>query len=82
LKKKNAGLTTDYPLILTVNDVARILSISKAKSYEIVHSKGFPLKHIGRSLRIPRDAFFKWIDSLENPDERNAFRASLFLLNR
>lgn len=74
--KENSGLATDYPLVLTVNDVASILNISRAKSYEIVHSHGFPLKSIGRSLRIPRDAFFRWLDDVGNPVDTQVLNVS------
>lgn len=64
--RNEASLINECPIVLTVNDVAAILQISRATAYELVHSKGFPTKHIGRRLRVPRDLFFIWLNNLEN----------------
>jgi excisionase family DNA binding protein len=51
------------PLVLKAADVQRILGISRVKVYELLHQQGFPTLRVGRSLRIPRDAFLKWMDT-------------------
>lgn len=48
---------------LTVKEVSSYLNISQAKAYELTHRKDFPVSHFGGSIRIPRDAFLKWVDS-------------------
>lgn len=63
-----ASLINGYPVVLTVNEVASILKISRSKAYELVNSKGFPTKHIGRRLRIPRDMFFTWLNNLDTKE--------------
>jgi excisionase family DNA binding protein len=50
----------DYPLTLRVEDVQKILRLSKASTYELTKQKGFPSIRVGRRILIPRDAFFKW----------------------
>jgi excisionase family DNA binding protein len=55
--KINAG---DYPLTLRVEDLQKILRLSKASTYELIKQKGFPSFRVGRRILIPRDAFFKW----------------------
>ena len=62
------GNTSDisYPLVLTIHDIIDIMQIGRSKAYELVHSDGFPLKKIGRKLRIPRDPFFYWLNSTES----------------
>jgi excisionase family DNA binding protein len=52
----------DYPLILKANHVAEILSVSRRKAYEVMDCSTFPLVKIGRSKRVSRDAFFKWLE--------------------
>ncbi|SMO54433.1 helix-turn-helix domain-containing protein [Melghirimyces algeriensis] len=52
----------DYPLILKAEHVAEILGISKRKAYEVMDYTDFPLVRVGRSKRVGRDAFFKWIE--------------------
>lgn len=64
---------TEFPLVLRVEDVAKIMDISRVSAYNLVHSQGFPCKFIGRRMVIPRDAFFNWLNSTNssiflNPD--------------
>jgi excisionase family DNA binding protein len=60
-----------YPLILTVEEVAHILGISKRKAYEVMEYKDFPLIRLGRVKRVGREAFFIWLEreSLTQQDE-------------
>jgi excisionase family DNA binding protein len=50
------------PAVLTVEQVKQILGISRVKTYELVHTAGFPTIRIGRAIRIPREAFLRWMD--------------------
>ncbi|WP_342042833.1 helix-turn-helix domain-containing protein [Bacillus sp. OTU2372] len=50
----------DYPLTLRVEDLQKILRLSKASTYDLTKQKGFPSIRVGRRILIPRDAFFKW----------------------
>ena len=50
------------PDIMNVEDIAKILGISRVTAYGIVHSKGFPLLKVGRKLKIPKIAFIRWIE--------------------
>lgn len=55
----------EMPLVLNVSEVAKILRLSKANTYELCHSKGFPCIRAGeRRILIPREALRKY---LENP---------------
>lgn len=55
----------DLPLVLTPADVAAILGISRNKSYEVLHSEGFPKFQIGNHYRVHRDKFLTWLDTME-----------------
>lgn len=46
---------------LTVKEVQEILKLGKDKTYQLVHTNGFPSIKIGGSIRVPKDAFEKWI---------------------
>jgi excisionase family DNA binding protein len=60
----------DYPIILTVNEIMEILSISKRTAYDLMDQKGFPCIRIGEKLkRVNRDAFFEWIDKQSTKSE-------------
>ena len=52
----------DLPLTLTAPEVGEVLGISRAATYELVRSKGFPRMKIGTRILVPRDKFLAWID--------------------
>jgi excisionase family DNA binding protein len=53
----------ELPLVMRVEDVQRALLISRLKAYELVHQQGFPTVRIGRAIRVPRDAFLRWLEA-------------------
>jgi excisionase family DNA binding protein len=53
----------NLPAILTVEEVRRALRLSRAKAYELVHRQGFPAIRFGRTIRVPRDAFIRWLEA-------------------
>ena len=51
------------PLLLTIPEAAKHLSLSPAKLYELIARKKGPLViHIGRSARIAADDLRSWVD--------------------
>jgi excisionase family DNA binding protein len=63
------GITEqELPLVMRVEDVQRALLISRLKAYELVHQQGFPTMRIGRSIRVPRDAFLRWLEAQAGQD--------------
>jgi excisionase family DNA binding protein len=50
------------PLLLTMKHVQGITGLSKARTYDLAHSQGFPLVRFGRSMRVPKDAFLRWLN--------------------
>lgn len=51
----------DYDITLTAKDIMDILKVSKRKTYEFLNeSPPFPVKRVGRDLKINRDKFFEW----------------------
>jgi excisionase family DNA binding protein len=48
--------------LLTVEDVAAILEVSKMHVYRLIHAGKLPYIKVGnRSYRIQRGPFFKWL---------------------
>lgn len=47
--------------VLTVPEVGRKLSISRASAYQLCNSKGFPAFRIGRRLLVPEEALAAWL---------------------
>ena len=42
-------------------EVAKVLGISRTRSYELVNEKGFPKIKIGTRIVVPKDEFKLWI---------------------
>ena len=51
----------ELPIMLSVNQVAKALGISRTSSYELVRSKGFPAITIGSRIVVPKEEFISWI---------------------
>lgn len=47
---------------LTPQDVQKILGVSKPTVYRIIDSADFPKIRFGRAIRIPPDAFQRWVE--------------------
>ncbi|MMZ57945.1 Helix-turn-helix domain protein [compost metagenome] len=63
----------DYPMILTADDVAEILRVSKPTAYEIMRHTDFPLLPFkGRIRRVQRDEFFRWLNRSGRRNEESA----------
>jgi excisionase family DNA binding protein len=59
----------DAPEMLRVEEVARLLRISRSSAYEAVAAfqvsggdDGIPSMRIGRSLRVPKAVLLEWIN--------------------
>lgn len=48
-------------LTYSVEETASALGISRAKTYELVNSDGFPVVRVGRRIRIPITALEDWV---------------------
>lgn len=48
--------------MITVNDIAKHLGISKTTAYKLVRYKGFPKMYIGKRCFIKKDRYLKWVD--------------------
>lgn len=53
-----------YPLALNVDEVAKVLGVSKQNAYTLCHNGKFPCVKIGKRLVIPKKAFERW---MQNP---------------
>ena len=56
----------EIPFMLSAKDIASILNVSSGKSYQIMHSSGFPTAYVGeKTLRVCKDKFFAWLQKQE-----------------
>ena len=52
------------PLVLTVEEVARLLRISRNAAYSAVRDGAIPgVVRIGRTVRVSKDAVLEWLDT-------------------
>ena len=52
----------ELPVMLTIPQVASVLSISRAGAYELAHSKSFPAMLVGSRIVVPKDRLLAWVD--------------------
>ena len=64
MKERKITFTSvnQLPLTLTADQVASVLSISRANSYTLMHSKGFPTIRIGKRMVVHRDKLIEWMN--------------------
>lgn len=63
MSKSSYKTYDELPLMLSVPDVAKVLGISRAGVYELVHSREFPSMKVGSRIIIPKDKFLLWIET-------------------
>jgi hypothetical protein len=60
----NILYTRELPNMLRVSHIASYLDISLRAAYQLVKTPGFPLVLLhNKSFRVPRDAFFAWLEA-------------------
>lgn len=60
--KKSAYKNYDeLPLVLNAKEVAKVLGLSRAGTYELMRQKDFPAKRIGKRIIVTRDEFLEWL---------------------
>lgn len=59
----------ELPAVLTMKDIQAVLGISKPKTYELAHTRGFPVVKFGKALRVPHDSFLRWLNAQEAQEE-------------
>lgn len=51
----------DNRKLKSYDDLPRIMGISRASAYELVHTPGFPAFRSGRLIKVSKQAFFDWM---------------------
>jgi excisionase family DNA binding protein len=52
--------------VLTAQNIAKILKVSRATAYEIIERDDFPIIRIGRNKRVMAHEFLNWIQNQTN----------------
>ncbi len=58
--KKRLNSYEDLPLVLDVADIQRIMGISRASAYELVHTRLSSVPQ-GQTYKVSKIAFFEWM---------------------
>ena len=51
-----------FPQTLTVGDIRQILQLGSNSAYNLIHSKAFPVKRVGKTCWIPAEPFYQWLE--------------------
>ena len=62
MKKKYTSYD-QLPLMLYAEDVQNVLGLSRAKTYQIMHSADFPLELYGKRMLVTKDKFLDWLEN-------------------
>ena len=62
MKQSNYKSYDELPLFLNAKMVARVLGISTAGAYELLHQDSFPVLRIGSRMVVPKEQFLSWIE--------------------
>lgn len=50
------------PTLLTIDEARSILRVGRNVMYQLI-KQGLPHAKVGKQIRIPREALYKWIES-------------------
>jgi excisionase family DNA binding protein len=63
-KNNQAGnVTEEVSTYISVDEMAKMLSIARVTAYQLAKTQGFPCFHIGKRIIIPLRAFNKWAEN-------------------
>ena len=51
------------PLFLNSNTVSKVLGVSSSRTYELMHTEGFPTLRIGSRMVVPKEQFIQWVST-------------------
>jgi len=55
----------NLPLLLTVGELASVLRIGRNAAYQLVKGGNVQSIHVGRSIRIPRNALVQFVEDAQ-----------------
>ncbi|MHC4278099.1 MAG: helix-turn-helix domain-containing protein [Planctomycetota bacterium] len=62
-------------VLLTVDELSRLLGVPKSKIYNLVHLKKIPHVKVGQSLRFRRKDIDAWLQESYTPAVTNSFNS-------
>lgn len=58
-----SSIYDSLPFVLNATELAKVLGISRAGAYTLMHQETFPTLRIGTRLLVPREQLITWIES-------------------
>ncbi len=56
------------PLLLTISQAAKMLSLGRTKVYELIATEGLPVVRFGRAVRVSSVSLRRWVETREQQD--------------
>jgi excisionase family DNA binding protein len=56
---------TVQPLLLTISEAAKMLSLGRTKVYELIATEGLPVIRFGRAVRVSLTSLQQWLAQRE-----------------
>jgi excisionase family DNA binding protein len=53
----------EQPLLITVEQTAKLLSLGTTKTWELIAHEGLPVVRLGRAVRVNPKRLEKWVES-------------------
>jgi excisionase family DNA binding protein len=54
------------PLLLTIPQVMKCLSLGRNKVYDLINKEGLPVKRFGKAVRVPYVALQQWLEQRDD----------------
>lgn len=58
--QNQTAVVPEQPAYISVDDMAKMLSIARATAYQLTKLNGFPCFYIGKRIIIPLNSFNDW----------------------
>lgn len=52
----------DYPDVLNVSDIQKLLGIGRKQAYTLVHSGEFHVINIGKRIKVSKNVLISWME--------------------
>ena len=62
MKMSNCKSYDDLPLFLNASMISQVLGVSSSSCYELMHTPGFPVLHVGNRMIVPKEKFIQWVE--------------------
>lgn len=62
MKKSEYKSYDDLPLFLNADIVGKVLGVSPASTYELMHESNFPVLRVGSRMVVPKEQFIRWVN--------------------